>query len=133
MPTRKRIPVIDIFAGPGGLGEGFARFPYTSKNSPRFQIRASIEKDPRAHQTLQLRSFRLQFKERKVPEAYYELLREVDRPLNKRLLELFDAYPKEFRTASSETICAELGNPDYKKVIESSLTEAGLNVTDLTL
>lgn len=115
MSRQKRIPVVDIFAGPGGLGEGFARFPYTKRRSPRFQIRTSIEKDERAHQTLRLRSFRRQFNNRKVPDAYYELLREVDRPLEDRLLELFDAYPEEFRAASSDAICAELGNPDYKK------------------
>ena len=124
MSRQKRIPVVDIFAGPGGLGEGFAQFPYSKKKSPRFQIRTSIEKDERAHQTLRLRSFRRQFSDQKVPDAYYELLREVDRPLDERLLELFDAYPDEFRAANSDAICAELGNPDYKKVVESSLWKA---------
>ena len=123
MSQEKRIPVVDIFAGPGGLGEGFARYPYTSKKSPRFQIQVSIEKDKRAHQTLRLRSFRRQFSDQKVPSDYYELLREVDRPLHERLSELFDAYPEQFHCASSEAICAELGNPDFKKIVESSLTE----------
>ena len=85
MSRKKRIPVVDIFAGPGGLGEGFARYPYKSKKSPRFRIQVSIEKDERAHQTLRLRSFRRQFSDRKVPSDYYELLREVDRPLDERL------------------------------------------------
>lgn len=124
MTRKKRIPVVDIFAGPGGLAEGFARFPYNKKASPSFDIRLSIEKDDRAHQTLRLRSFRRQFVGRKVPIDYYSLLQEISRPLNERLLELYDAYPNEFQAANSEAICAELGNPDYKQTIDRSLSKA---------
>lgn len=45
------IPVIDLFAGPGGLGEGFSR---SSEGS--FHIAVSIEKDEMAHETLRLRA-----------------------------------------------------------------------------
>lgn len=45
------IPVIDLFAGPGGLGEGFSR---SSKGD--FRIAISIEKDGMAHETLRLRA-----------------------------------------------------------------------------
>lgn len=45
------IPVIDLFAGPGGLGEGFSRF-----KKVRFEVCASIEKDRMAFETLQLRA-----------------------------------------------------------------------------
>jgi len=38
------IPVIDLFAGPGGLGEGFAAMG-RPVGFPQFQIRLSIEKD----------------------------------------------------------------------------------------
>ena len=37
------IPVIDLFAGPGGLGEGFAAC--TGAEGPRFRVALSIEKD----------------------------------------------------------------------------------------
>jgi len=50
------IPIIDLFAGPGGLGEGFSAFS-PPRGRPGFRIRLSIEKDPAAFETLRLRSF----------------------------------------------------------------------------
>ena len=69
----EKIPVIDLFAGPGGLAEGFAA--YECSGDQPFGIKLSIEKDPTAHQTLQLRSFFRQFHQDHVPDAYYEYLR----------------------------------------------------------
>lgn len=54
------IPVVDLFAGPGGLGEGFASF----NNGRTFQIIISVEMDPAAHQTLKLRAFYWNLKKR---------------------------------------------------------------------
>ena len=45
------IPVIHLFAGPGGLGEGFSR-----SAGGEFRITISIEKDAMAHETLRLRA-----------------------------------------------------------------------------
>ena len=53
-----KIPVIDLFAGPGGLCEGFSR-----SSVGDFHITISIEKDAMAHETLRLRA------------AYRELMR----------------------------------------------------------
>lgn len=47
--------VIDLFAGPGGLGEGFACLEDAGHNP--FQIEMSIEKEPSANRTLKLRAF----------------------------------------------------------------------------
>ncbi|WP_454864438.1 DNA cytosine methyltransferase [Pseudomonas rhizophila] len=47
------IQIVDLFAGPGGLGEGFA----SSGNGTRFEIVVSAEMDPVARETLKLRAF----------------------------------------------------------------------------
>ena len=76
MPTTKQnepIPVIDIFAGAGGLGEGFAAYP--DRDNPAFRIALSIEKEPAAARTLRLRAFFRAFAPDRVPEDYYALLR----------------------------------------------------------
>lgn len=95
------VPIIDLFAGPGGLGEGFSTY---GKN--RFRIALSIEKDPIAHRTLRLRSFFRQFARNAVPEEYYAVLRgELDDEALFRLPGL-STYAKR---ALEEAWCAELG------------------------
>ena len=69
-----QIPVVDIFAGPGGLGEGFSSLP-VRKGQQNFKICLSIEKEPNAHATLELRSFFRQFSRENVPDEFYRHLR----------------------------------------------------------
>lgn len=72
------IGVIDIFAGPGGLGEGFSSFTSSSAKHP-FDVVASAEMEMAAHATLQLRTF-MRLAERKsgcVPRAYYDFLKRI--------------------------------------------------------
>lgn len=47
------IQVVDLFAGPGGLGEGFV----SSGDGDRFEILVSAEAEPLARETLKLRAF----------------------------------------------------------------------------
>ena len=97
------IPVIDIFAGPGGLGEGFAAYPRNGGKAG-FKIQLSIEKDIYAHKTLELRSFFRQFPDGKVPPEYYNHIRgEISRA------KLFSLYPNQVRSASQESWLATLG------------------------
>lgn len=67
------IKIIDLFAGPGGLGEGFSGFSDSSGKHP-FNIGLSIEKEASAHKTLQLRAFYRQFPTGEAPDEYYQYL-----------------------------------------------------------
>lgn len=98
------IPVIDIFAGPGGLGEGFNALRAGRRQI--FKTVLSIEKDKAARETLRLRSFFRQFEDR-VPQAYYEFVRGA-----LSLEELYLRYPDEVAKADEEAWLAELGNPE---------------------
>ena len=67
------MPVIDLFAGPGGLGEGFSALSCQRKQA--FRVALSIEMEDHAHRTLELRSFFRQFSNGKAPAEYYRFLR----------------------------------------------------------
>ena len=96
------IKVIDLFAGPGGLGEGFSSL-YKDR-SRIFKIKLSIEKDPFAHQTLELRAFFRWFDRGKAPDDYYKYLSgKITRS------ELFNRHQKAARCAQKEAWLAELG------------------------
>jgi DNA (cytosine-5)-methyltransferase 1 len=97
------IPVIDLFAGPGGLGEGFSSL--LSKAGERaFKIKLSVEMDPHAHRTLELRAFTREFSPGKAPTEYYDY---VAGNLSRK--DLFAKYSAEAANASKEAWCAELG------------------------
>lgn len=66
------IPIIDLFAGPGGMGEGFS-----SLSHDRFRLSVSIEKDAQAHQTLRLRSAFRELSRRDPPAAVWRLWYEI--------------------------------------------------------
>lgn len=116
------IPIIDLFAGPGGLGEGFSAF--LGKDCQAFTIGLSIEKNMWAHQTLELRSFFRQF-DGKAPDAYYDYLagnitREV----------LFAGEKEAALRARNEAWHAQLGGKDgvaRKEVHKRVKTAIGQN------
>ncbi len=65
--------VIDIFAGPGGLSEGFSRVN-DNRGNRAFDVALSIEKEAYAFETLKLRAFYRQFPDG-APQSYYRYLR----------------------------------------------------------
>ncbi|KQM65192.1 hypothetical protein ASE74_09985 [Pedobacter sp. Leaf216] len=104
------IPIIDIFAGPGGLGEGFSALQ-DEQGERIFRISLSIEKDPLAHRTLRLRSFFRQFPHGEVPQEYYDFVRgEID------IHELYRRWPDQAAHAHNEAWCGTLGDPDEQDV-----------------
>jgi len=105
MTRQNPIPVIDLFAGPGGLGEGFSSV-IDSDGDQCFAVKVSIEKDTVAHATLSLRALFRAFHTGAVPECYYEYVRgHITRE------ELFTHPDTQVaaRRAASEARCAELG------------------------
>jgi DNA (cytosine-5)-methyltransferase 1 len=105
-------PVIDIFAGPGGLGEGFSSLTQANKpNRAKFKIALSIEKDEHAYNTLHLRHFYRAFASNKVPETYYQYLKAE---LSKE--ELFKIHPKEAASAQHSAWHCELGTDSRAEV-----------------
>lgn len=121
MTRQDPIPVIDLFAGPGGLGEGFTSL-VDSNGDRRFDVKVSIEKDPVAHRTLSLRAFFRSFPLGAVPECYYDYVRG-----NMTRDELF-AHPdavEAAKHATSAARCAELGKtPQETEKIDTWIKDA---------
>lgn len=107
-----KIPVIDLFAGPGGLGEGFSSLT-DEKGNMIFDIKLSIEKDIHAHQTLLLRSFFRKLKKNGVPEIYYKYIKENRIKIKQELLKkLQQEYRNEWEKAQYEAWHFELPYPE---------------------
>lgn len=108
--------VVDLFAGPGGLGEGFSAYTDGRGFHP-FKVVASVEKEESAHRTLTLRAFFRQFRGRRVPDDYYEYVKEGNFNLRN---ELFRQYQPESEAAIAETLGGPkaLGSEDHDRIFE---------------
>ena len=120
--------VIDLFAGPGGLGEGFACFEDAGHNP--FQIEMSIEKEPWANRTVKLRAFLRTYRKLHgcLPTEYVKYhagqthepdWKEVDR----------DAW----RRAELEACNAELGTAAATLQVNKRIAELGTQYDDTVL
>ena len=68
------IPIVDLFAGPGGLNEGFSSIG-EDDGEPVFKTIASFEMNKYAHGTLLLRTaFRIMKRNAGVPAIYYRYI-----------------------------------------------------------
>lgn len=109
--TRKiSYPVCDVFAGPGGLGEGFSSLMRGEKDAC-FRSAVSIEQDEFAHKTLLLRHFLKAFRSSELPEDYYRYLKG-----NITLDELYDLHPKQKEHAEKSAIRISLGTDNHGRV-----------------
>lgn len=95
--------VVDVFAGPGGLAEGFSSVRGPDGRST-YHVELSIEKDVVAHRTLRLRAFLRRFD--RFPDAYYEYLNSGGEP------DWAALFPDEWAAAEREAWCMELGKED---------------------
>tara|TARA_Y100000590_G_scaffold148822_1_gene170976 strand:+ start:375 stop:1982 length:1608 start_codon:yes stop_codon:yes gene_type:complete len=102
------IPVIDLFAGPGGLGEGFSSMKIN--NQKKFHIVLSVEKDKFAAKTLLTRKLFRSF-EGNPPASFY-------RYLNNEISfeELIKDYPKEYEKTKSEILEIEISKKNREEL-----------------
>lgn len=111
-------PIVDLFAGPGGLGEGFSEL-YNSNDIRAFKSIASIERDEFAHQTLLLRHFYKSYHKSEVPDDYYAYLEgKIDK------LELIKKNSSHWRHAEGTALKISLGQETHnevKKIIKDRL------------
>ena len=111
----RAIPVVDIFSGPGGLAEGFARCK-DYRRRVRFEVKLSVEMERSAYKTLLLRAFIRKFGEGYPPE-YISFLNQgaTSTP------DWLGCYPKEWTEAVRETQQWELGTSEAKKKINERI------------
>ncbi len=102
---------MDLFAGPGGLGEGFSTLEPRPGYRP-FRIIASVEKDPAACRTLRLRGFYrrlMQVSDQSALDTYYAYVRgERESPVAPDS----DVARVAWQQAGEETLQRTLGEPD---------------------
>lgn len=119
------ITIVDLFSGPGGLGEGFSSIR-RSNGSHAYKIAISVEKDKAAHKTLRLRAFLRQFDE--FPEEYSTWLGDKIKEPDWAAL-----YPDEWRAAEEEAICAELGKKETTKALSKRIRQVRKQAGDRTV
>ncbi|MBV8391064.1 MAG: DNA cytosine methyltransferase [Mucilaginibacter sp.] len=114
----KPVPIIDLFAGPGGLGEGFSSV--LNKGRRAFKIALSIEKDEFAHATLTLRSFVRQFEPGQIPDEYYDFVKGKIKNVD----ELYALYPEQSAAARHEAWKFEVGDIAKHRLIDKRIKDA---------
>lgn len=120
-----RFGVVDLFAGPGGLAEGFSAFE--ADDAHPFEICLSVEKEKSAHATLRMRSFLRQFGA-DFPAAYYDWLNGKTAEPDWSMV-----FPKEWAAAEDEALNLTLGEPEAATMIDARLTAIKAEFGDNTI
>lgn len=119
MQKSNYIPIVDLFAGPGGLGEGFS----SVNDGKFFKILVSAEMDAAAHSTLKLRAFyrNLKLQGADVLSSYYNFCNGITpTPYDANTI---SAWIKAGDEAQQLTLGVEADN----KKLYSIIDKAGLN------
>ena len=115
----KPIQIVDLFAGPGGLGEGFS----ASGKGEHFEIVISAEKDSKAWQTLRLRAFYRLLKkknEQALLREYYDFCNDPKKTGE------FSPSPSTkalWDKAAEEAQCITLGSEEGNRTLDEALDE----------
>lgn len=110
-----QIPVVDIFAGPGGLGEGFSAFSTGRSPNQPFRIFLSAEMEVNAAKTLRLRAFFRQFPDGRAPVSYYDYV------AGRRDTPWTDSTEKQWRVACHEALQLKLGDPSEDRLLHERI------------
>ena len=114
MPSR--IGVVDLFAGPGGLGEGFSSLNIDGWHP--FKISISVEKEASAHRTLTLRAFLREYREQHgcLPKDYIDFhAGEIPEP------DWSHVDPECWALAKEEARALELGTEEAARIVDQAI------------
>lgn len=106
------IPIIDIFAGPGGLGEGFSALR-DSSGRRAFRVALSVEKDETACRTLRVRAIRRRLAEEGGLSSYHDWLRGA---ISLDEFNALESVRAARRQSEQEVMHAELGRASREDV-----------------
>lgn len=120
MKSNRTFRTIDLFAGPGGLAEGFS----SSSGPAEFKIDLSVEMDPGAFSTLRLRSF-FRNLDRSDRQDYFDFAN-GEMPLE----EVARRHRYAWERAEAETAMLELGKLDDDRKLDARLDELLEDETD---
>ena len=112
---RSPYPVVDLFAGPGGLGEGFASLVGEAGDTVYNGV-VAIERDEFSHRTLLLRHFLREFPNDEFPDEYYSYLRG-----DLKIADLYRLYKAQYLEASRSALRISLG-PESHAVVTRTIT-----------
>lgn len=120
--------VVDLFAGPGGLGEGFASLR-VGDHAP-FRIGISVEREASAHRTLTLRAFIREYRDRHgcLPAPFIDF-----HAGRKTEPDWSQADPSVWKLATQEARCLELGTADATSQIDAAIDRIRGEYDDMIL
>ena len=119
IPHSAPVPIVDLFAGPGGLGEGFSSID----NGTMFKTIVSAEMESSAHETLRLRSFYriLRRKGDHALESYYRYCNgETSVPYDDNTLLDWEAAGQEARQI---TLGTEKGDDELNAILDKAASD----------
>lgn len=120
--------IVDLFAGPGGLGEGFASL-VNDAHGP-FRIGISVEKEASAHHTLTVRAFLREYRNRHglLPPQFVDFHAGLTTEPDWSMVDT-----EAWRIATEEARCLELGTHAAKVAIDDVITRLRREFDDTIL
>ena len=109
--------IVDLFAGPGGLGEGFASLKIDGHSA--FHICISVEKEASAHRTLRLRAFLREYRRQHdcLPDQFIDFHAGLTGEPDWSSVDV-----QSWRVANAEARALELGTEAAATAIDDAIT-----------